>query len=756
MMKISFIHLAVLLLLPFSILHAQNTTPKSSGVTYTELYNGMAGLTPDPSQVAQVSNLTLRRDAATFNLTSGTLVLCKPVAGRINAALFVGDGSYEFSPSTDVERKHLVRFFKTESMRESVKIMFMVFADATLDELRSKATFGAGTVPPGAAGEIEKAVPFITSPEAKSLDDEFVQAFLNKERNDLFYIQLGEANNPKFFQINPYNDEEVIFMHKGQIRTTVFREPVSMSHMQSEYAAAPREEDKRVVDVESYVVDAAFANDLTTTMAATLTFRQLKDDVKWINFYLYPELDVDSMVWGDGTSATFHESNTGTIWVENMGAKGQLQTLRVWYGGSLLVRQVDWIGLKSSIGWYPLHDAKDKATFDLTFHTPEYLKFASIGRRVSSDVKGDLLTTKWVMDRPIRNASFNVGVFQEQKFTPEGIAPITVYRGQESSGGAGEQIGWDVENSIRFYEHLYGKLPFDHFYATEIPSYHGEAFPGLIHLSFATFGRNDHHGHQEIFRAHEVAHQWWGIAVDFKTYHDQWLSEGFSEYSGLMYMQAVLKDNEKFFKRLDDYKWELINNRKSFLVESAASGPIWLGYRTSSSTTEGDYNLVIYKKGAWVLHMLRNLLLDLNTMKEDKYQNMMRDFFTTYNGKSASTEDFQRTVEKHAGMNMGWFFKQWVYNTGIPSYKYSYNVEEAPGGKYKVNLRVKQENVPADFQMHVPVLIDFGDGKAARMRVLVRGASSEPQLPLMPLKPEKVVFNDLGSVLCETEEVDWE
>jgi aminopeptidase N len=153
--------------------------------------------------------------------------------------------------------------------------------------------------------------------------------------------------------------------------------------------------------------------------------------------------------------------------------------------------------------------------------------------------------------------------------------------------------------------------------------------------------------------------------------------------------------------------------------------------------------------------MLRNFMLDLNTMKEDKYRSMMREFFTTYVGKSAGTEDFQRTVEKYAGMNMGWFFKQWVYGTAIPSYKYAYKVEEAPGGKYKVTLRVKQENVPADFQMFIPVKIDFGGGKAARVRVLVRGAESEQALPLMPMEPQKVIFNDLESTLCEAEEVSW-
>jgi aminopeptidase N len=199
----------------------------------------------------------------------------------------------------------------------------------------------------------------------------------------------------------------------------------------------------------------------------------------------------------------------------------------------------------------------------------------------------------------------------------------------------------------------------------------------------------------------------------------------------------------------------VIDNRKSLFVESSQAGPIWLGQRTSGTSTLGDYDLIVYKKGAWVLHMLRNMMLDLNTMKEDRFRGMMREFYSSYAGKDASTEDFQHVVEKNIGMDMGWFFKEWIYGTGIPSYKYAWRSDGVPGGKYKVSLRVDQANVPEDFQMYVPVKVDFGDGKMARLRVLVRGSHSEQDLPLLPLEPKKIVFNDLESVLCDVEEVGW-
>ena len=319
-----------------------------------------------------------------------------------------------------------------------------------------------------------------------------------------------------------------------------------------------------------------------------------------------------------------------------------------------------------------------------------------------------------------------------------------------------KEIADDVQNCLKFYSHVYGKIDFDHFYVAEIPYFHGEAFPGLIHLSLATFLGSRDQGDDQIFRAHEVAHQWWGVGVDYKTFHDQWLSEAFAEYSGLWYMQLALHDNKKFFDVLGMYKNEILSARKYLFSSGQESGPIWLGRRTQSTATQGDYNLIVYEKGAWVLHMLRNMALDLKTMNEDVFMQTMKDFFSSFNGKQATTEDFKRTVEKHFGMDMSWFFNQWVYSTDIPTYNIAYKVIDLQNGKYKVHCSVKQSNVPDNFQAVVPFFIDFGEKRFARIRFTIKGPLTEFDFPTMPIKPEKIKFNDLSSVLCQIDSEDWE
>jgi hypothetical protein len=60
-------------------------------------------------------------------------------------------------------------------------------------------------------------------------------------------------------------------------------------------------------------------------------------------------------------------------------------------------------------------------------------------------------------------------------------------------------------------------------------------------------------------------------------------------------------------------------------------------------------------------------------------------------------------------MGMGWFFKQWVYTSKIPHYTFAYKTEETADGKYKVSCQVHQTEVADDFQMPVPLYVDFGN-----------------------------------------------
>jgi aminopeptidase N len=154
--------------------------------------------------------------------------------------------------------------------------------------------------------------------------------------------------------------------------------------------------------------------------------------------------------------------------------------------------------------------------------------------------------------------------------------------------------------------------------------------------------------------------------------------------------------------------------------------------------------------------MLRGLLLDPEDPDEGRFAGLMRSFYAAHRGGVMSTGQFRAAAEQAAGRDLGWFFDQWVDHAAIPTYTFSYRVDQASDGRYVVHGRVKQSHVPPSFRMDVPVRIELPAGAPERLRVQVSGPVTEFDLPPVSGKPTRVVFNDLGAVLCEVIEAPWE
>jgi hypothetical protein len=743
-------------------LSAQPVAP--TDVSYEQRYAELIGLQGD--MAAQVGQIVLKRDVGEFRFGPGKFYLMRPIGGRTMAAVFIGDGVFAFSPPTSIEQDQLARFHKSRSVEEAFSSVVLLFADSTAAELQSKLTFTPSPLYEHRS-RFGQAMDFLTHEESKSLNPDLMSAALNGESSALFYAHLDRQNGgPLMFMVNPHEVEGVTLSQRVRYvgltrRTEVICRFAAGTFSRDVPAPSSRTSE---VGIKHYNITTSLrqsgSGDLSFAAQAKMDITSSRRMGPWVAFTLFEKLKVDSARWQDGSAAMVYKGRNGSqLWVRLNGAlqPGEVRTLSLFYQGDLIDRYGDFFFIKSSAEWYPRSlEGRSLGTFDLTFHSPSRQLLASVGDKLEETTSGRTTTSRWVSQGPIRNASFNLGLFKDYKVQEQGIPPVTVLMSEDAHRQLGglrqknmkEVVGGDVAKSLRFFQHVFGPLPAKHFYATEIPGFHGEAFPGMVNLSWATFHQTDRNGEDEIFRAHEVAHQWWGVGVDFTSYHDQWLSEGFSNFSGLWYLQTVRQNNDKYFGVLR--RW-----RAAILDRGDHPAPIWLGYRASSSEDDNGYNVLVYQKGAWVLHMLRMMMLDLKTMGEERFTETMRDFYSTYQGKRASTQDFRLVAEKHTGSNLGWFFDQWIYGTHIPSYRVAYQSVKADGGQYKVRLRVQQANVPEDFQMYVPVTLDLGNERVARLRVKVRGPLSEIDLPLMPSEPKAVRFNDLDGVLAEVKMVGW-
>jgi hypothetical protein len=758
-----------MLTLTLLLLAAVAARDTGTSTEYADRYREIMSLAPLRESVADVNQLVLRRDAAELTLGRGRLYLLSPVGGRTVGAIFRGAARFSLDPPQPAERASLRRALDVDSISDTLTEVILIFADSTPVQLRDLAFRpAAGDIPGDLRGHVHDLLESLQGENTGSFDASVMEAMLNDEPNGFFLAHLSRVKGPALlFEFDPAVVESV----------QLYR-PASERHwganwrVVTQFAPALPQNSalwhfRQRLGVSHYSLEVWLTPtgnaDLDYVASARMALRADEASGPWLRFGLHPKLVIDSARWSDGTAAAaFKAKDDDELWVRSPRrvASGDSALLQVFYSGKLIDRFENWFFIDPNADWYPKNrQGDDAATFDITYHTPNWYPLASIGERTDSSAQGKVMTTHWLVKQPTPFATFNLGLFETYHAQYQGAPALDILLSEQAhrllrQAGMLEQrnmrenVAADVSNSLKWFTFAFGVPSSDHFYVTEIPYYEGVSFPGMIDLSWETFSSTSLDGFDEFFRAHEVAHQWWGNDVRPATYRDVWLSEGVASFSGLWYLQAVRKHNKEYFSFLDEYARNIRNNRKD--------GATWLGYRNSSPTAPYAYQAYVYEKGAWIMHMLRIMMLDLNTKKDDRFSAMMRDFHDTFKGKSASTDDFRRLLEGHlGGVSMNWFFDQWVKGTAIPTYHVAWADEATPDGRHRVRLRVTQEDVPADFQAWVLVSADLGENRFANFRIKVSGAQAEYTSPVLPAAARTVTFNELHSVLADVKMERW-
>ena len=490
----------------------------------------------------------------------------------------------------------------------------------------------------------------------------------------------------------------------------------------------------------------------------------------------------DEPVALDGTLLHFVQETEGRLFAADMYepwvtialprtvAAGERFIVELSYEGALLddVRNSNNHLLKDTVYWMPRHPDNRRTRMSLTYRVPSRFRIASGTDLVDEHLVDGTRITRWVSADLIRSMSFNYGQLEVSQIERPGFPRIEIYADKNHLGlapGNREKTIDDLIGSIQTYRDYFGPYPFESLLVTETPANSGQSFPGLILLSFQAFGEL-HSGESELFRAHEVAHQWWGIGVDWKDYRDQWISEGFADYSAALYVLTGLTDEEQFLDMLDAWRHDVLGEvnvgqglgfkhyglRPAIIKRSKGNeaGPLVVGHRLNTSDHPMEYRILAYEKGAFILHMLRMLLSDLETGDDSRFRTLMRGFVADHLDEAASTSSFERAVTAAFGESMAWFFDQWVYGVDVPTYRPDLEVSRVLDQRYPFLLHgtVRQEHVPSDFRMPVPIRVQFEDRPALVQRVWIDQETVDIEIPL-PAEPTDVEFNYHYAVLAQ-------
>jgi aminopeptidase N len=430
------------------------------------------------------------------------------------------------------------------------------------------------------------------------------------------------------------------------------------------------------------------------------------------SFYLHlADLTVDSVVSQNGALTFTHQDTTLTIDLNAPLQQGETTTVAVFYHGrpvegggvfgggltftdSLIFADNEPFGAKR---WIPCLDLPDdKATSELLIKVPENYDVVANGVLVETTDSSGWSTYHWMENYPI--ATYLI-VFAASPYFVKGdtfyvsdgdTMPINFWVFPRAEGMAREKFA-HTPHMIEAFSQFFAPYPF----LSEKYAHVQAPIGGAMENQTNTFINMDA-GWGEDWDwvvAHELSHQWWGDWVTLGTWKDIWLNEGFATYCEALYYGY--RDGENaYMQYVKDYIIDYFLE-----IEDYFDWPIY----------DPDYLFtpVTYEKAAAVLHMLRHVVGD------STFFEILRSYGNQFAYGNAVTTDFIAVCESLSGMDLSWFFDEWVYQIGHPNYHYTWSEDQISGDTFSITLTIQQtqqsEGYPI-FKMPIDVAVVLENG----------------------------------------------
>ena len=462
--------------------------------------------------------------------------------------------------------------------------------------------------------------------------------------------------------------------------------------------------------------------------------------------------------------------------------------------------------------WYPSFGFSP-AQFDMVFHYPAGWTLLATGKQTSRAGDAARVPTEagekvahWISERPIPVAGFNLGKYVRadakagnvavEAYGTKGVEksfpkapsqvieppifpptrrmpsnPIEVTPPPPSPAHDVQDVADRAAKAIDSFSQWFGPYPYSSLALTQMPGALSQGWPGLVFLSSYAFLSPQEQIDRRldpVTRAldsqvlvHETAHQWWGDLVLWKSYHDQWLSEGLANYASLLVLEQ--QDPTAFRQVLEKYRSDLASkNRDGEWLRDA--GPVTLGQRLISSHFPGGYEAISYERGTWLFHMLRSMMRDSEaashprhgvTNPDEPFFRALRKARERYAGKSISTRELMQVFEEELPRplwydihhKLDWFVDGWINGTAMPELSTRDIRITEKAGVTTVSGFIVQKDAPNDLVTAVPVYAETASNSLVFLgQVLVDGPDSSFHLNA-PGNVHKIVIDPNRTIL---------
>jgi hypothetical protein len=724
--------------------------------------DGLYRLRLDTERPLAAKGFKVTSEDLTLSLDEGTVFPVQTDEG-VTGMVLVGRGEMQFQPSPPAERGQLRIFSGRETLNAAFETAFV-----RLNPSDYRQQVAALQLPPApidlrtvsrAKSVFDRLSPksFLVDLRDLSADEWFL---LPPNKDFVAEVDTRRFDTLTFSRSSAQAEDVSVFQRENKKTIALYASAAKLAARGRFYS----DDAFRDYDVQDFNIDVSVQPERQIVQGRTrMAIRVRSTSMSSVTLRLADALQVQSVVsveYGPLLHLRVRGQDTVLVSLPRVVPQDSDLTLIVTYGGRLASQDldVDTVAVARDPGqdqqslfpvephyllsnrtyWYPQNPVWDFATSTIRVTVPDGYRTVASGERLPASqivALHDGLTLPngatfvFRSDQPLRYLALVVARMSRVSEKPMTIAAsrpgadidkVTVaVEAQPRLTGRGRQLAPQVEDIMKFYATLVGEAPFPTMtialVESELPGGHSPGYFAVLNDPVPTANtswRGDpasFDGYPEFFLAHELAHQWWGQALGWKNYHEQWLSEGFAQYFAALYAQK-LRGDRVFSDMLKQFRrWSL---------SQSDQGPVNLGYRLGHIKSDlRVYRAVVYNKGAAVLHMLRRLLGD------EAFFAGLRRFYDDRRFQKAGTDDLERALEAESGKTLDRFFERWIYGSDIPRIGFKSTIGD---GHVTVRFTQPKDNV---FDLPVTVTLTTTDGKTREVIVPVTEAEVEHVIP---------------------------
>lgn len=705
-----------------------------------------------------VENKSLDLDGFTISIAQGTLFVEEPVAGHPAGAFFEGSAQVSLETDSASMGRRLSKLFGSKGLSSEPVDAFYIFHAGGSGLLETLGVEGEPSVPPTSNPAYEKCKKVLRHTGMDMLHAHHYGA----EGGDVTHVLFSPAS----IRTPGSEDAHLLFSRDSSSRTDmslavfghkdVFTD-VRMRNRLGDFqyrfwpiASVLGGDDAVQADVSKYTIDIKVSRGKEVKSKTTIAFTPARD-LKTIRLKLSKYLYVTNVADASGNSLKFaqwkrietdDQSDDSVMVIADPPLKaGEATELVVTSNGPLVSQFGGSYHMLDEDTWYPQFEETGVSHFEIICTLPKNLKAVAAGEKVSEKKVDGGKRLVFKTKEPSQWATFYFGTYKVFKDKAD-ETNIELYQDPMAEFSTGlddpRYAVAEIANAVRIYNRILDHfLDIDTLRVASTPTFHGRGFEGLILLSQYAGSRTDSSA-SDLFRAHEVAHQWWGHVVKPSNWsEDRWLGEAFAEYVAMEYFH--LRNNEKVAKTREQMReqwWRPVFFSSEEKTRTLTGEDSRESTAEMSALTDGGQN--VYTKGPLVIHHLR-FLFHAQRKGDQGFWTFIQDFIDNHENQFVTTDDFIASAEKALGGKLDWFWDQWLYGARIPEVEWSHTVRQSEDGKWLLEIEAEQKDTEYIFPL--AVYLHFKGGKTGTVPLPVNGKTGSLKVPLAD-KPTKVTIND--------------